>query len=68
MTEKDTPYEHRGEGTGSTPERSAYSKHRDTAHGDAERRNELRPDERAEQDGFGRRTHPSTRATRKGED
>ena len=61
-------YEHSGETVGAGDDQSDALEHRDTARGNASGRNEIRPEERANEDGYGPRTHDQTRTTQKGED
>lgn len=64
----DRPYEHSGRTVGGSPGPDPSTEHRDTARGNPSQLNDIRPEERAEQDGYGPRTHPATRTTRKDED
>lgn len=65
MSDRDSAYDHQSDvaGGGTRGDESAANEHRDTAHGDAGERNELRPDERGRAEGP--TTHDDTRVTRK---
>jgi hypothetical protein len=61
MTEKQ-PYQHRSDVVGSrSAEGNAETEHRDAARPSGEERNELDPEQRNRQDGYGPRTHQDTR-------
>jgi hypothetical protein len=55
------PYQHRSEIAGTRDgDADAETEHRDAARTTGEARNELNPEERKRQDGYGPRTHPAT--------
>jgi hypothetical protein len=65
---KSDAYDHSSSVTGEPEKASPSTEHQDTARPTGPQPNELRPDERRRQDGYGPRTHESTRTTRKNED
>jgi hypothetical protein len=58
-------YDHTSETAGKPNRPSPSIEHQETAGADEPQPNELRPDERRQQDGYGPRTHEQTRTTRK---